>query len=128
MKYLLSGRREVKDQVDLKLPNYPYQYWNSAVKKGYSGTAIFSKKEPISFKNDIGIKEHDSEGRVIIPEPLITFAMLKKTAVFMGIGRSFLIWSDSEYKDQYKNTQSILMKNGPPKLLLRPNRNQDNNE
>jgi len=64
----LQETKAHKDQVDLKLPNYPYQYWNSAVKKGYSGTAIFSKIEPISCKNDIGIKEHDSEGRVITLE------------------------------------------------------------
>ena len=57
-----------KDQVDLNLPDYPFQYWNSAVKKGYSGTAIFSKVKPVSFKNDIGIEHHDSEGRVITLE------------------------------------------------------------
>ena len=57
-----------KDQVDLKLPDYPYQYWNSAVKKGYSSTAIFSKKEPINIINDMGIEEHDQEGRVIALE------------------------------------------------------------
>ena len=54
-----------KDQVDLQLENYPYKYWNSAVKKGYSSTAIFSKIKPIDVANDMGIKEHDSEGRVI---------------------------------------------------------------
>ena len=42
-----------KDQVNLELENYPYQYWNSAQKKGYSGVAIFSKKEPIKRLNDI---------------------------------------------------------------------------
>ena len=57
-----------KEQVDLVLPNYPYQYWNSAVKKGYSSTAIFSKKEPLNIINDIGIEKHDQEGRVITLE------------------------------------------------------------
>ena len=57
-----------KEQVDLKLLDYPYQYWNSAVKKGYSSTAIFSKKEPINIINDMGIEEHDQEGRVIALE------------------------------------------------------------
>ena len=57
-----------KDQVDLQLENYPYKYWNSAVKKGYSSTAIFSKIKPIDVANDMGIKEHDSEGRVITME------------------------------------------------------------
>jgi len=57
-----------KDQVNLELENYPYQYWNSAQKKGYSGVAIFSKKEPIKRLNDINIKKHDLEGRVITLE------------------------------------------------------------
>lgn len=54
-------------QVDIDLPGY-HQYWNAAVKKGYSGTAIFTKKEPISVSYGIGIEEHDQEGRVITLE------------------------------------------------------------
>jgi len=57
-----------KEQVDLQLENYPYKYWNSAVKKGYSSTAIFSKIKPIDVVKDMGIEEHDSEGRVITME------------------------------------------------------------
>ena len=57
-----------KEQVELSLPNYPYQFWNSAVKKGYSSTAIFSKIEPLNVKYGIGIEEHDQEGRVITLE------------------------------------------------------------
>jgi len=57
-----------KEQVDLILPDYPYQYWNSAVKKGYSSTAIFSKKKPLNIINDMGIEEHDQEGRIITLE------------------------------------------------------------
>ena len=56
------------EQVDLTLSDYPYQYWNSAEKKGYSGTAIFSKVEPLSINYDMGIKKHDLEGRVITAE------------------------------------------------------------
>ena len=48
--------------------NYPYVYWNCAEKKGYSGTAILSKSEPISVRNGLGIEEHDNEGRVITAE------------------------------------------------------------
>ncbi len=44
------------------------QYWNSAIKKGYSGTAIFTKKEPINVTYGIGKEEHDKEGRVITLE------------------------------------------------------------
>ncbi|MBO5291932.1 MAG: exodeoxyribonuclease III [Lachnospiraceae bacterium] len=54
-------------QIDLELPGY-YQYWNYAEKKGYSGTAIFTKREPLSVACGIGIEEHDQEGRVITLE------------------------------------------------------------
>ena len=54
-------------QITMDLPGY-YQYWNYAEKKGYSGTAIFSKKEPVLVKYGIGIEEHDKEGRVITLE------------------------------------------------------------
>ena len=51
----------------MQLPGY-HQYWNYADKKGYSGTAIFTKQEPISVSYGIGIDEHDREGRVITLE------------------------------------------------------------
>ena len=51
-------------QIELDLPGYE-QYWNYAEKKGYSGTAIFTKKKPLSVKYGLGIEEHDHEGRVI---------------------------------------------------------------
>ena len=54
-------------QVDLKFEGYR-SYWNSAEKKGYSGTAIFTKIEPLSVKYGIGIEEHDKEGRVMTLE------------------------------------------------------------
>ena len=54
-------------QIDLQLEGY-HQYWNYAVKKGYSGTAIFTKKEPMSVAYGIGIEEHDQDGRVITLE------------------------------------------------------------
>lgn len=54
-------------QIELDLPGY-YQYWNYAQKKGYSGTAIFTKQEPINVKYGLGIEEHDNEGRVITLE------------------------------------------------------------
>ena len=56
-----------EDQVDLKFDGY-YSYWNSAERKGYSGTAIFCKNKPISVTYGIGIEEHDKEGRVITAE------------------------------------------------------------
>jgi exodeoxyribonuclease-3 len=54
-------------QIDLALPGY-HQYWNYAVKKGYSGTAVFAKEEPLGVRYGIGIPEHDTEGRVITLE------------------------------------------------------------
>ena len=56
-----------KDQIDLEFKGYT-SYWNSAEKKGYSGTAIFTKQKPISVTYGIGIEEHDKEGRVITLE------------------------------------------------------------
>lgn len=54
-------------QIELELPGY-YQYWNYAHKKGYSGTAVFSKREPLTAAYGIGMEEHDAEGRVITLE------------------------------------------------------------
>ncbi len=54
-------------QIKLDLPGY-HQYWNYAEKKGYSGTALFTKEEPISVSYGLGIEEHDHEGRVITAE------------------------------------------------------------
>lgn len=65
--FCLQETKLQEGQIDLELEGY-YQYWNYAVKKGYSGTAIFSKKEALSVKYGIGIEEHDQEGRVITVE------------------------------------------------------------
>ncbi len=54
-------------QLDLPLPGY-HAYWNYAQKKGYSGTAIFTRREPLAVTYGIGIPEHDAEGRVITAE------------------------------------------------------------
>ena len=54
-------------QLELDMPEY-HQYWNYAQKKGYSGTAVFTKKEPLNVSYGLGIEEHDNEGRVITLE------------------------------------------------------------
>ena len=54
-------------QIELDLPGY-HQYWNYARKKGYSGTAMFTKEEPMSVSYGVGMEEHDTEGRVITAE------------------------------------------------------------
>ena len=65
--FCLQETKCQQGQVKLELPGY-YQYWNYANRKGYSGTAIFTKKEPLSVFNRMGIEEHDKEGRVITLE------------------------------------------------------------
>lgn len=65
--FCLQETKIQEGQVSLDLPGY-HQYFNYAVKKGYSGTAIFTKKEPLSVSYGIGIEEHDQEGRVITLE------------------------------------------------------------
>ena len=65
--FCLQETKLQPDQISLELPGYE-QYWNSAVKKGYSGTAVFTRIKPLSVTNGIGIEEHDQEGRVITAE------------------------------------------------------------
>ncbi len=65
----LQETKAREEQVDLPLAFGAYsRYWNSAVKPGYSGTAIFSKVPPITVRSGMGIPEHDQEGRVITAE------------------------------------------------------------
>ena len=56
-----------REQAEFDFPGYQ-EYWNSAVKKGYSGTAVFTKTKPLTVTYGIGIEEHDQEGRVITAE------------------------------------------------------------
>lgn len=65
--FCLQETKCQEGQVELELEGY-HQYWCYAEKKGYSGTAIFSKKEPLSVQYGLGIPEHDTEGRVITLE------------------------------------------------------------
>lgn len=65
--FCIQESKMQEGQLTLDLPGY-YQYWNYAEKKGYSGTAVFTKQEPLSAAYGIGIEEHDKEGRVITLE------------------------------------------------------------
>lgn len=65
--FAIQETKMQEGQLELILDGY-YQYWNSAEKKGYSGTAIFTKKKPINVSYGIGIEEHDKEGRIITLE------------------------------------------------------------
>ncbi len=65
--FCLQETKLQEGQIDLELPGY-HQYWNYADKKGYSGTAIFVKEEPLSVKYGMDIDEHNHEGRLITLE------------------------------------------------------------
>lgn len=65
--FCLQETKLQEEQIDFQLEGY-HAYWNFAQKKGYSGTAVFAKKEPLSVSYGIGQEEHDQEGRVITLE------------------------------------------------------------
>lgn len=65
--YCLQETKMEQGQAEIDLPDYQ-EYWNSAQRKGYAGTAVFTKKEPMSAAYGIGIEKHDQEGRVITLE------------------------------------------------------------
>lgn len=98
---------------DFHLEGYT-QYWNSAVKKGYSGTAVFTKKKPISVSYGIGIEEHDQEGRVITLE-FETFYLVN---IYVPNSKRELerlsyrmIWEDEirKYLIRLNQTKSVIM-------------------
>lgn len=65
--FCLQETKLQEGQISLELPGY-FQYWNYAEKKGYSGTAVFCRQEPLSVRRGIGVEEHDHEGRVLTLE------------------------------------------------------------
>ena len=65
--FCLQETKMQPEQLQLELDGYE-QYWNSAQKKGYSGTAVFTKRKPLSVAYGMGIQEHDNEGRLITLE------------------------------------------------------------
>lgn len=65
--FCLQETKLQEGQIDLDIPGY-YSFWDYAEKKGYSGTAIFTKHEPLSAAYGIGVPEHDTEGRVVTLE------------------------------------------------------------
>ena len=67
----LLALQEVKmeeGQAEIPLPPGYYQYWNSAEKRGYSGTAVFARREPLSVTRGMGLQRHDREGRLLTLE------------------------------------------------------------
>lgn len=104
--FCLQETKLQEGQIDLQLPGY-FQYWNYAQKKGYSGTAIFTKEEPLSVVLGIGIEEHDQEGRVITLEfeeyyVITVYTPNSKTELARLDYR--MTWED-DFKDYLKNLE-----------------------
>ncbi len=89
----LQETKVSEGQVSLELPGY-HQFWNYAEKKGYSGTALFSKTKPLSVTYGIGIPEHDNEGRVITAE----FKNYRLVTVYVPNSRDGLVRLDYRMK------------------------------
>ena len=66
--FCIQETKAQPDQIEVDCELYPYQYINSAQRKGYSGTMIFCKEEPVSVRYGMNMEEHDTEGRVITLE------------------------------------------------------------
>ena len=106
--FCLQETKLQEGQIELYLEDYE-QYWNYAIKKGYSGTAIFTKEKPLIVVNGIGIEEHDQEGRVITAE----YEKFYLVTVYTPNSKSELerleyrmVWEDAFR--EYLNTLQIL--------------------
>ncbi len=102
--FCIQESKVQEGQIDLDLDGY-HQYWNYAEKKGYSGTAIFTRVEPMNVSYGIGIEEHDNEGRVITLE----FENFYLVTVYTPNSKSELerldyrmVWED-EFRKYLKN-------------------------
>ncbi|WP_024616000.1 exodeoxyribonuclease III [Clostridium sp. Ade.TY] len=97
-------------QIDIKLEGY-YQYWNYAERKGYSGTAMFTKEKPLNVYYGIGIDEHDKEGRVITAE----FENYYVITVYTPNSQDKLarLYYRMDWDDSFRKYLKILEKNKP---------------
>lgn len=111
--FCLQETKLQEGQIELDLPGYN-QYWNYAVKKGYSGTAIFTKHQPLSVSYGVGIEDHDQEGRVITLE-MDTFYLV---TVYTPNSKSELerleyrmIWEDDfrHYLKKLEDTKPVIV-------------------
>lgn len=108
--FCLQETKLQEGQIDLKLDGY-YDYWNYAEKKGYSGTAIFSKIKPINCTYGINIEEHDKEGRVITLE----FDDFYMVTVYTPNSKEKLARLDyrMEWEDCFRNYLKVLDEKKP---------------
>lgn len=106
----IQDTRVSKNEVELDLPDY-YQYWNYSDRKGYAGTAVFTKEKPITVANGIGVPEIDSEGRSITLE-FPNFYYINVQAPFSGEKLQRLdfreLWAQS-----FRNYVTKLVQNKP---------------
>lgn len=98
--FCLQETKLQKGQIDLDFDGY-HQYWNYAVKKGYSGTAVFTKERPLSVQYGLGIEEHDQEGRLITLE----FAAFYFVTVYTPNSKHGLIRLDyrMDWEDRFRD-------------------------
>ncbi len=108
--FCLQETKLQQGQIDFAPEGY-YSYWNYAEKKGYSGTAVFTKKEPVSVRYGIGIEEHDHEGRVITLE----FEEFYFVTVYVPNSKRELLRLDyrMEWEDAFREYIVSLDKNKP---------------
>lgn len=108
--FCIQESKMQEGQLSLDLEGY-YQYWNYAVKKGYSGTAIFTKEKPVSISYGIGIEKHDQEGRVITLE-FVNYYMVN---VYVPNSQNGLARLDyrMEWEEDFKNYLKKLEKSKP---------------
>ncbi|MCR4944596.1 MAG: exodeoxyribonuclease III [Clostridium sp.] len=108
--FCLQETKLQEGQIDLEFPGYK-SYWNYAQKKGYSGTAIFTKEEPLSVSLGLGIEEHDNEGRVItleFPEYYVITVYTPNSQNELARLPYRMTWEDA-----FKNYLKTLEKNKP---------------
>ena len=108
--FCLQETKMQQGQAELALDGY-YQFWNFAERKGYSGTAVFSREEPVSVTYGLGIPEHDTEGRVITLE----FENYYFITVYVPNSRDGLVRLDyrMEWEDAFRNYVCELDKKKP---------------
>ncbi|WP_196592992.1 exodeoxyribonuclease III [Pectinatus sottacetonis] len=111
--FCLQETKMQPEQLALDLPDYK-QYWNSAEKKGYSGTAVFSKYEPLNVFYGIGIEEHDKEGRVItleMPQFYLVTVYTPNSQNELARLPYRMVWEDafSEYLQSLKQKKPVIV-------------------
>lgn len=111
--FCLQETKLQEGQIELQIPGY-HQYWNYAEKKGYSGTAIFTKYEPLSVTYGMGIEEHDKEGRIITleyPEFYIITVYTPNSQNELKRLDYRMKWEDDfrEYLGKLKNNKGVIV-------------------